>query len=150
MTGVQTCALPNLRGSILRALERYDEAMVSFDRALELEPQSREALNFKGRLLYFQNRNAEAAAIFQKLLAVDPSRPFLRGLVFELKLGAADWRDYDATVADITRRVERGEPVEHPLNFAWYTQSAAAMAACTEIYARRQWPTPKQIGRAHV
>ncbi len=68
----------------------------------------------------------------------------MRGLIFEVKLGACDWSDFDATVADITARVERGEAVEHPLNFGWYSFSAAAQARCTEIFAARSWPAPRK------
>src|SRR5579883_1083893 len=130
------------RGAILRGLERYDEALASFDKALELEPNSREALNLKGRLLYFLKHHDAALETFHKLLRIEPTRPLLRGLIFELKLGACDWSDYDASVADLTARIERGEPVEHPLNAAWYSPSAAVVQRCTEIYAARSWPLP--------
>jgi predicted O-linked N-acetylglucosamine transferase (SPINDLY family) len=133
------------RGAILRSLDRPEEALACFDQALALEPLSPVALNFRARLLYFFKRHAEASETFKKLLKVDPNRPFLRGLIFELKLGACDWTDFDATVADISARVDRGEPVEHPLNFAWYSLSAASQARCTEIFAASEWPTPKRL-----
>ena len=133
------------RGAILRSLDRPDEAMACFERALELNPRSPAALNSRAGLLYFFKRHKEAAETFQRLLQVEPARPMLRGLIFELKLGACDWSDFDATVADITARVERGEAVEHPLNFAWYSQSAAAEARCTEIFAARAWPAPRKV-----
>jgi protein O-GlcNAc transferase len=133
------------RGAILRALDRPEEAMEWFDKALALEPLSRAALNAKARLLYFFKRHKEAAETFQQLLKVDPARPFLRGLIFELQLGACDWTDFDTTVADLTARVERGEEVEHPLNFAWYSLSAAAEARCTETFAARAWCQPRKV-----
>ncbi len=132
------------RGEILRSLDRPDEAMPWFDKALEVEPRSVVALNGKARLLYFLKRYKEASETYQQLLKVDPSRPYVRGLIFELKLGACDWSDFDATVADMTARVERGEVVEHPLNFAWYTQSAAAETRCTDTFAARAWPPPRK------
>jgi predicted O-linked N-acetylglucosamine transferase (SPINDLY family) len=132
------------RGAVLRMLDRPDEALVWFDRALALEPSSAVVLNRRARLLYFLKRHKEAAEDFQRLLKVDPKRPYIRGLVFELKLAACDWSDFDASVADVSARVERGEVVEHPLNFAWYTQSAAAQARCTEIFAAREWPAPRK------
>jgi protein O-GlcNAc transferase len=132
------------RGAILRSLDRPEEALACFDQALALEPLSPAALNFRARLLYFFKRHQEASETFKTLLKVDPSRPLLRGLIFELKLGTCDWSDFDATVADITARVERGEAVEHPLNFAWYSRSAATEARCTEIFAAREWPAPRQ------
>ena len=133
------------RGSILRTLDRPEEALACFDQALALEPLSPVALNFRARLLYFFKRHKEASETFKQLLKVDPGRPFVRGLVFELKLAACDWSDFDATVADIAARVERGEAVEHPFNFAWYSLSAAAQARCTEIFAAREWPAPRKV-----
>lgn len=132
------------RAAVLRDLGRHDEALAEFDRALILQPGSREALNLKGHLLYFLRRFEEAEKTFTQLLRVDPARPNLRGLVFETKLASADWRDYEATVADLEARVERGEAVEHPLNFAWYTLSAAAQARCADTFARREWPAPRK------
>ena len=128
----------------LRDLKRYDESLAAFDRALALQQASREALNLKGRLLYFLKRYGEAIETFERLLKVDPTRPWLRGLIFELKLGMCDWRDYDATVADISARIERGEPAEHPLNVAWYSLSPAVHRRCAEIFAARAWPPPRQ------
>ena len=132
------------RGAILRDLDRPEEALACFDQALVLEPMSPVALNARARVLYFLKRLKEASETFQQLLQVDPARPLLRGLIFEVKLGACDWSDFDETVADITARVEKGEAVEHPLNFAWYTQSAAAEARCTDIFAARTWPLPRK------
>jgi protein O-GlcNAc transferase len=132
------------RGSILRDLDRPEEALACFDQALALEPMSPVALNARARVLYLLKRLKEASETFRQLLQVDPARPLLRGLIFEVKLGACDWSDFDATVADITARVEKGEAVEHPLNFAWYTQSAAAEARCTNIFAARTWPLPRK------
>jgi protein O-GlcNAc transferase len=132
------------RGSILRMLNRPEEALVCFDQALAIEPLSPLALNFRARLVYFFKRYKEAAETFRQLLKVDPGRPFVRGLIFEVKLGACDWSDFEATVTDITTRVERGEAVEHPLNFGWYSFSAAAQARCTEIFAAREWAAPRK------
>src|SRR5205085_5036526 len=88
------------RGSILRSLDRPEEALACFDQALVIEPNSPVALNFRARVLYFFKRHKEAAETFRQLLKVDPERSYVRGLILELKLGACDWSDFEASVAD--------------------------------------------------
>ena len=90
-------------------------------------------------------RLEDAAATFEDLLKRDPKQVGLRGLIFELKLGVCDWSDYDATVADLSVRVARGERADNPFNFSWYNLSAAAEARCVEIFAAREWTSPRQL-----
>jgi tetratricopeptide (TPR) repeat protein len=60
-------------GFILQKLERHEEALIYFNRALLTRPDYISALLNRGTSLYHLNRPAEALASFDRLLALDPS-----------------------------------------------------------------------------
>lgn len=62
----------NLRGVVLRRLNRHDEAIPAFKRALEIAPDSTAVLPNLGNAYNDIRNGAEAEAIFAKLLAATP------------------------------------------------------------------------------
>jgi tetratricopeptide (TPR) repeat protein len=62
------------RGSSLRLLGRYDEALVSLDRALALRPNYFKALNNRGAAMEGLNRLPEALASYDRALAIAPDQ----------------------------------------------------------------------------
>jgi len=60
------------RGRVLVALERYAEALQSFDRALVLDPMHSFAARDKGDLLLAAGRHADALSAYTQALAADP------------------------------------------------------------------------------
>ena len=115
---------------VLRDLKRYPEAFAAFDQALRLDPRSRDALHLRGRLFFFLQRFDEAGRDFGQLLEIEPDRPDLRGLAFEVKLISCDWNGFDEAASDLARRVARREPVSHPLSFGWQSPSAELQFLC--------------------
>src|SRR5215475_6043976 len=138
------------RGGILAALSRYDEALASFDRALALDPRSATALNARASQLHVLGRIGEAMKTYQKLIEVDPGRPYVFGSLLDAKLTGSDWHGLDEIVADVVRRVEKGEPAIHPFPFSWVCDSPALQRRCAEIYGAREWPAPAQAAPAIV
>jgi Tfp pilus assembly protein PilF len=66
--------LPYLRGLALKRLRKYPEALAAFAEALKAAPDCREAHFQIGLVHEFENRNAEAAASFKKLLEHTPEQ----------------------------------------------------------------------------
>jgi len=60
-------------GNALQALNRYEEALASYDRALALEPDHAEAFNNRGAALEELKRLDEALASYDKMLALKPA-----------------------------------------------------------------------------
>ena len=63
----------NNRGTSLEVLERRDEALASYDRALALDPNFVEALNNRGNVLLKLGRRDEAVACYQRALTINPN-----------------------------------------------------------------------------
>ena len=59
-------------GTALKSLGRYDEALTHLRHAAAAYPRDRVVMNQAGRVLFLQGRLREAAAEFQKVLAIDP------------------------------------------------------------------------------
>jgi len=60
------------RGSVLRSLKRYEEALAAYDEALAVDPSYAEALSNRGNVLQELNRPLEALDSFDKALAIRP------------------------------------------------------------------------------
>jgi tetratricopeptide (TPR) repeat protein len=63
----------NLLGYTLRNLERFDEAMVSYNRALEIDPNYKGTLEYQGELFLKLNDQPAAEANLAKLKVLCPS-----------------------------------------------------------------------------
>ena len=59
-------------GNALSNLGRYEEAIVAYDKALEINPQYSDAWNNKGIALSYLNRYEEASEACNKAIEIDP------------------------------------------------------------------------------
>ena len=55
-------------GKLLLCMERYEEALVCYDRILELSPSSKKAAGYKGLALFKLKRHAEASQCYERAL----------------------------------------------------------------------------------
>ena len=61
------------RGGALYSLDRYEEALTSFDQALALTPDDPAAWFYRGSTLQFLGRYEEALTSFDRALALTPA-----------------------------------------------------------------------------
>src|SRR5260221_595979 len=124
----------NVAGLHLLAMIQFrkgeaDDAVVTFDRLLRLQPASPDLLNNRGVALQQGQRFEEALASFDGAVRLKPDY-------------AEALNNRSTALKDLGRFAEA---LEHPFNFAWYSRSAAAEARCTEIFAAREWPRPRKV-----
>ena len=62
----------NNRGTALKDLKRYEEALASYDRALAIKPGYAEAFYNRGLALQYLHRHQEALASYDRALALKP------------------------------------------------------------------------------
>jgi tetratricopeptide (TPR) repeat protein len=60
------------RGLSLQVLERYEDAVASFDKVIELDSQSHKAWNYKGYMLVQLEKDQEALECFDNALEIKP------------------------------------------------------------------------------
>jgi tetratricopeptide (TPR) repeat protein len=61
------------KGIALCYLEKYEEAIECYDKALEIDPRRVDGWLFKGVTFHDSGKNAEAIKCFNKALEIDPS-----------------------------------------------------------------------------
>ena len=91
------------RGENYRLMERYDEALADFDRAIELDPKYAWAIGSRGVTYRLMERYDEALADFDRAIELDPKYAWAigsRGQVYQA-MGR-----YDEALADFDRAVE--------------------------------------------
>jgi tetratricopeptide (TPR) repeat protein len=107
-----------LRGRALQAQERHREALVFYDRALELDPDNAIALSQEGYAFLLLDRYGEAAAMCEEALKIDPELAWA-WLVLGHSLAGLS-RDKDAI--DAYKRATEVDP--SLMSDAWYGISA--------------------------
>jgi len=108
-------ALSN-RGAALRRLDRIEEALADYDRALALAPNGVETWNNRGVALAALNRHGEALAAYDRALAMNPQHltaRFNRGLS-RLITGdfTGGWEDHEARWGGSDTQAPRREFVQ--------------------------------------
>jgi tetratricopeptide (TPR) repeat protein len=75
---------------------RYEEAIAYYDKALAIDPNDVDALNYKGAALYRQGKHQEAITYFDKALAIDPN--YVPALTYK-GIYVYDLERYDEAIA---------------------------------------------------
>lgn len=88
-----------VRGGVLLRMDRHDEALVCYERAIEMAPDLAEAHHNRAIVLGLQQRDAESLAAFDTTLALDPELNLARWnlALMNLRRGALleGWRGYE-------------------------------------------------------
>ena len=138
-----------LRGSALQKLERHEEAMACFDRALALHPAPEVRLN-RAASLYRLHRYAEAGDDYSRILELAPDYPFVRGNRLFCRLQCCDWRMLESESAAIISDMREGRRVIAPFDAKALFLSAADELACARIWAADQHGGPTAPSHPHM
>ena len=99
----------NTRGMVLRKLGRLEEARAAHTKVLQLEPNLAEAYHHRALVHAALKQSREALADFNKAYLLNPALAYLAGARLHHKMMLCDWRAFDADLADLTHRIQRGE-----------------------------------------
>ncbi|MEO8161618.1 MAG: tetratricopeptide repeat protein [Arenimonas sp.] len=147
------------RGNALQRLSRHAEALQCYDRALAIQPARGELHNNRGSALRGLKRYSEAAEAFERLLAAKPDFDYAASNLLHSRLYACDWRDHEAQVAALRKRVLAGERADVPFSFLAVSDSADEQLACARRYVLDHFPPaaspmfqgqPRREGRLRV
>ena len=126
----------NGRGSVLHALGRNEQALVQFDKAIELDPAFADALTNRALLRWRQQGDFSGAkSDLEAALAQNAQQPYARGELLHLKMYGADWENFDSDVAAIDQAVRRGERAVRPFVYQAISRKPADLQACSRIFA---------------
>jgi predicted O-linked N-acetylglucosamine transferase (SPINDLY family) len=124
-----------LAARLMIRAQRFAEAAECFAQALRRDENNVEALQGRAQCLGALRSAEEALEAYDRLLAVAPDRPYMRGERFYVQLLCCDWTDYEARRQDLATRVRRGERVDSPGSFLAHSELPADQLLCARIYA---------------
>jgi len=99
----------NLYGQICHELDRFDDALKSFEKSLELEPNNLEALNFYGVILKSVGRLDDARKAFIKALELQPRAIGAYSNIVDLEKFTPD----NPLFVAMSQMIERAKQPEH-------------------------------------
>lgn len=125
----------------------YTEAIGRCDQALRIRPRFLEALNIRGTALRLLKRFAEAAAMYEEILARSASYGQAQSFLLTARAHLGDWTEWDSLARSIIHRVEAGDSASAPHAFLWICDSAPTQLKCAERYSRDQFPAATPLWR---
>lgn len=140
------------RGSIRFELNRPDEALVDFDKALKLSPNSPLILNNMGRAMRARGSLGESLGLFSEAIRIDPKYTFAyhnRGLVYY------ELQEYQQAIQDFKKAIELNpnDPWFH-INCGHAQHANQDVPSALKSYQAAEKLNPKIpeifIGRSHV
>jgi predicted O-linked N-acetylglucosamine transferase (SPINDLY family) len=102
------------RGNAQYQLGRVEAALASYDASLALQPDYAGVHFNRGEVLVELGRYAQAIASFDRAIELKTELPYAWGERLLARMHICDWRQYEMQVAELTRRVARGEPAATP------------------------------------
>jgi predicted O-linked N-acetylglucosamine transferase (SPINDLY family) len=102
------------QGASLHDLRRFHEALASHERALALKSDYADAYRNQALTLHELGRPDEALASYERALALSPAEKFLYGTCQHARMHICEWRDFEATLAQMAFAIECGRPAINP------------------------------------
>ena len=91
------------RGETYENMERYDEALADFNRAIELDPEDARVIADRGEIYMLMERDDDALTDLSHAIEIEPDNAIMivkRGVIYQLR------KQYDDAVTDFNRAIE--------------------------------------------
>lgn len=142
------------KGNALAGLKSYEAALASYRRALAINSRLEGACVGCGNALHALKRHAEAAEAFAALLKINPDYPCAKGMLLHQRMLICDWRDLDASIAEIDRDLAAGRLSAEPSGWQFASSSPRSLQRCAELFAVARFPpegktTERRISTEH-
>jgi predicted O-linked N-acetylglucosamine transferase (SPINDLY family) len=127
----------------LQSLSRFDDAMMAYSRALEINPDY--VLALSNRATYFRERLKFEEAIddLAKLVSLQPDSPYAKGRLLNTRMYCCVWDDIEGQIKEIEAGVAAGKRICGPFAFAAIATSAHAAQQCARIYIQDRHATTR-------
>jgi predicted O-linked N-acetylglucosamine transferase (SPINDLY family) len=137
-----------MRGDLLRALGRLDEALASYAQAAARNPADAATWLRWGSLLWLERGALEdATAKLERAVSLDANLPYAQGLLMHLKLMACDWHGFDDAMTRLQAGLRDGRKVAEPFAALVATAAPAELMRCAGIFAADQFPAGPPVTR---
>src|SRR5262249_1716989 len=135
----------NNRGNVLvKGLKRFDDALASYDTAIELKADYAIAFYNRGLALRELRRFDEAVASYERSLAINSDQRYVLGELAQSALKMCDWARTTELTPKVKALVAEQITIVHPFSFLAYSSDAALQLKCARQYVQDQMLMPAQ------
>ncbi|MBB5054693.1 putative O-linked N-acetylglucosamine transferase (SPINDLY family) [Afipia massiliensis] len=131
------------KGNALFGLARYDEALAAYRQALVLQSNLLESWTGAGLTLHKLKRHDESATAYETARQLNPSYPFLKGILLHQRMLACDWRDIGNLIAEIEGDIAAGKLSAEPFGWQGVATSDQSLQKCAELYNAAKFPADR-------
>jgi predicted O-linked N-acetylglucosamine transferase (SPINDLY family) len=128
-------------------LQRFDEALASYDRVAALAPNAAAAHVNRGTALAKMARHSEAAAAFDRGLALDANFDYARGDRLHSAMHACAWNGHDAECARLLAELSAKPSVAAPFTILSIPSSPADQLKCVQDYVAKKFKPAEPLWR---
>ncbi len=130
----------NNKATLLHSMSRQKDALLTTEAGLSIAPNDCKLLGNKGYILTEFKLHSTAAAVFRRVLDLNPDYEYAEGLHAYARLHSCDWTDFEANRQRIIEGVRAGKRVCNPLAFMALSDDAYDARRCAEIFASHRFP----------
>lgn len=121
------------RGSAFQQLGQLDEALVGYQRAVELAPSNPQNHFALSEILAQMGRDDEAIGALERTIALNKAFPFALSKLVAFRRKRADWRSFEHEQTALDEAVKTGVAVD-PFIFFHASSSSALQLTCAKTY----------------
>jgi predicted O-linked N-acetylglucosamine transferase (SPINDLY family) len=125
------------RTAALGGLRRVEDALDTSNRILRINPNDVRALRNSAVMLDKLRRYSESVDYYRHAASLDPSEPWLLGLLVNAQSRLFDWSELGSTVDKISRAVAEGKPAVEPFHYLPVCDDPQRQLDAARIYAAR-------------
>ena len=129
------------KGIVLNKLNRFDEALAHYDKALGLKPDYAEAWSNKGVTLNELKRYDDAIAKYDKALSLKSHIDWVLGDCLYLRMQICSWAGFEKSLDLIYEKLMTGEKVASPFPLLSLADDGLLHKKSSEIYIQSRYPS---------
>ena len=124
------------KGKVLKALNRLDEAIINYNKAIELNKNFSEAYKNLGNLFLDKKKYNEAIFNHKIALKIDPNITFLGGTIIQSKCSICDWTDIENDKIILENNILSEKKFSNPFPVISLIDSPSLQKKVSEIFVK--------------
>ncbi|WP_082355930.1 tetratricopeptide repeat protein [Novosphingobium sp. AAP83] len=129
----------NNLGNVLKKLNRLDEAINHYDKAISLEAKYATAYYNRGITLQKLKRLDEAYESYKYAFDIDPKIEFLLGIKLHLQMHLSNWLDFENQLESIKKKIDENNKAIYPFDLLSLIDCPATQKMASQIYVKAKF-----------
>ena len=135
----------NSLGNVLKELDKYDQAIASYEKAIKINANYLEAINNKANVFETQKKFKETLNLLDKIYKKNPNFLGLLQRIITSKMSIFEWDDYDELRQNIEKKLSNNEIILDPLIMYYLFDDLKMQSKNTKNYINNQFKNYEKI-----